>query len=88
MTLEAMPLGKPILCSKGADILELVAHGENGYVFPLDDATELTNLMQKFLDNPELIQAVGERSQQIMAQYRSQATAQCLAEVTKVVMSN
>lgn len=87
VTLEAMLLGKPILCSKGAGTSELVVHGENGYVFQPDNANELADLMQKFLDNPELIQAMGERSKQIMAQYTPQAAAACLAEVTKLVMA-
>ncbi|MBD1847829.1 glycosyltransferase family 4 protein [Cyanobacteria bacterium FACHB-63] len=87
VTLEAMLLGKPVLCSKGAGTSELVAHGESGYVFPPDSANELADLMQKFLDHPELIQIMGERSKQIMAQYTPQAAAECLAEVTKLVMA-
>lgn len=87
VTLEAMLLGKPILCSKGAGTSELVVHGENGYVFPPDNATELADLMQKFLDHPESIPAMGERSQEIMAQYTPKAAAKCLAQVTELVMA-
>lgn len=87
VTLEAMLLGKPILCSKGAGTSELVIHGENGYVFPPDHAAELADLMQKFLDHPETIPAMGERSQQIMAQYTPEAAAKCLAKVTELVMA-
>lgn len=88
VTLEAMLLGKPILCSKGAGTAELVVHGENGYVFTPDDPEKLADLMQKFLDEPGLIPAMGERSKQIMAQYTPVAAAQCLAEITKLVMAN
>ncbi|NJL43598.1 MAG: glycosyltransferase, partial [Pseudanabaena sp. SU_2_4] len=88
VTLEAMLLGKPILCSKGAGTAELVVHGENGYVFTPDDPDKLADLMQKFLDEPGLIPAMGERSKQIMAQYTPVAAAQCLAEITKLVMAN
>lgn len=87
VALEAMLLGKPILCSKGAGTSELVQHGENGYVFPPDNASELADLMQKFMDNPELIGVMGARSQQIMAKYTPQAAARCLAEVTERVMT-
>ncbi|MDX2230098.1 MAG: glycosyltransferase family 4 protein [Leptolyngbyaceae cyanobacterium bins.349] len=87
VTLEAMLLGKPILCSKGAGTSELVIHGENGYVFPPDHVSELADLMQKFLDHPESIPTMGARSQQIMAQYTPAAAAKCLAEVTKLVMA-
>uniref|UniRef100_B8HV95 Glycosyl transferase group 1 n=1 Tax=Cyanothece sp. (strain PCC 7425 / ATCC 29141) TaxID=395961 RepID=B8HV95_CYAP4 len=88
VTLEAMLLGKPILCSSGAGTAELVVEGENGYVFPPDDVQQLADLMQKFIDHPELISAMGERSQQIMAQYTPQAAAACLAKVTEFVMAN
>ena len=86
VTLEAMLLGKPILCSKGAGTSELVVHGENGYVFSPDNADELANLMQKFLDHPEIILKMGEKSQQIMEQYTPQSAAECLAQVTELVM--
>ncbi len=86
VTLEAMLLGKPILCSKGAGTSELVVQGENGYVFSPDNADELANLMQKFLDHPEIILKMGEKSQQIMEQYTPQAAAECLAQVTELVM--
>ncbi|WP_019502681.1 glycosyltransferase family 4 protein [Pseudanabaena sp. PCC 6802] len=88
VTLEAMLLGKPILCSQGAGTSELVVHGENGYVFAPDDPDKLADLMQKFLNEPDLIPAMGERSKQIMAQYTPVAAAQCLAEITKLVMTN
>jgi glycosyltransferase involved in cell wall biosynthesis len=85
VTLEAMLFGKPILCSKGAGTSELVAHGENGYIFQPNDADELANLMQKFLDSPDSIYWMGERSKQIMEQYTPVAAANCLAEITKLV---
>jgi glycosyltransferase involved in cell wall biosynthesis len=88
VTLEAMLLGKPILCSTGAGTAELVRSGENGYVFAPDDPTKLADLMQQFLDNPDLIPAMGDRSKQIMAEYTPVAAARCLAEVTKLVIAN
>lgn len=87
VTLEAMLLGKPILCSQGAGTSELVVNGENGYVFAPDALDELANLMQKFLDHPDLIDKMGEQSKQIMAQYTPVAAAKCLAEVTERVMA-
>jgi len=86
VTLEAMLLGKPILCSQGAGTSELVINGENGYVFATDAPEELANLMQKFLDSPDLISKMGEQSKQIMAQYTPVAAAKCLAQVTELVM--
>ncbi|NMF60548.1 glycosyltransferase family 4 protein [Pseudanabaena yagii] len=86
VTLEAMLLGKPILCSQGAGTSELIIDGENGYVFTPDDHNKLADLIQNFLDHPELIASMGDRSRQIMAQYNPVAAAQCLANVTNLVM--
>lgn len=88
VTLEAMLLGKPILCSSGAGTAELVVSGENGYVFAPEDPDKLADLMQLFLDDPALIPAMGARSQQIMAQYTPVVAAQCMANITKLVMTN
>jgi glycosyltransferase involved in cell wall biosynthesis len=88
VTLEAMLLGLPILCSTGAGTAELVVPGENGYVFAPDDAEQLADLMQRFLDKPALIATMGARSQQIMEQYTPVAAAQCMADITKLVMTN
>lgn len=88
VTLEAMLLGKPILCSSGAGTAELVVAGDNGYVFAPDDAHQLADLMQQFFDEPALIAKMGARSQQIMAQYTPVAAAQCMADITKLVMTN
>jgi glycosyltransferase involved in cell wall biosynthesis len=87
VTLEAMLLGKPVLCSKGAGTSELVVHGENGYVFTPDRPEELADLMQKFLDDPDSIPVMGARSRQIMAQYTPEAAATCLAQIAEIVMA-
>lgn len=87
VTLEAMLLGKPILCSSGAGTAEMVVNGKNGYIFAPDDPDRLADLMQKFLDNPDSILSMGKQSQQIMAQYTPVAAAQCLAQITDLVMS-
>ncbi|HEY9906864.1 MAG TPA: glycosyltransferase family 4 protein [Thermosynechococcaceae cyanobacterium] len=88
VTLEAMLLGKPILCSRGAGTSELVVNGENGYVFDPDNSNELADLMQTFLAHPETIAAMGKRSQQIMSQYTPISAAKCLAEVTELVIAS
>jgi glycosyltransferase involved in cell wall biosynthesis len=88
VTLEAMLLGKPILCSSGAGTAEMVLHGENGYIFAPNEPKQLADLMQTFLDNPETIRSMGERSKQIMAQCTPAAAAQCLAKVAELVMAS
>jgi glycosyltransferase involved in cell wall biosynthesis len=88
VTLEAMLLGKPILCSNGAGTSELVVPGENGFVFSPDDPDKLADLMQVFIEQPDSIHTMGERSKQIMAKYTPTAAATSLSEVTKLVTAN
>jgi glycosyltransferase involved in cell wall biosynthesis len=78
---EAMVFGKPVLCSKGAASCELIVSGENGYVFDPSQAQDLAEKMQVFLDNPDLIESMGERSRQLIARKTPETAAQGYVEV-------
>ena len=88
VVLEAMLLGKPILCSTGAGTAELVVHGENGYVFDPNQPEKLAELMRQLIDRPIVINGMGKRSQQIVSQYNAEAASKCLAQVTNLVLNN
>ncbi|MBE9126897.1 MULTISPECIES: glycosyltransferase family 4 protein [unclassified Coleofasciculus] len=81
VALEAMVFGKPVLCSKWAGAAEMVVEGENGYIFDPYHPQELAVLMRRFLDHPDLITSMGERSQQLIAQTTPQTAAQSFVEV-------
>lgn len=85
---EAMVFGKPILCSSGANSCELIAEGENGYIFDPKAPQELASAMQRFLDNPDLIKSMGERSRQLIAQQTPESAAQGYVEVTSFLMDH
>lgn len=85
---EAMVFGKPILCSNGAAAYELIAEGENGYIFDPHDPPALAEAMRRFLDHPELIKSMGERSRQIIAKTTPESAAQAYIEVTSFLMGN
>ena len=85
---EAMVFGKPILCSNGAASCELIVSGENGYIFEPSSAKELADKMQIFLDNPDLIESMGERSRQIISQKTPETAAKAYLEVTSFLMEN
>jgi glycosyltransferase involved in cell wall biosynthesis len=85
---EAMVFGKPVLCSNGAASCELIVSGENGYIFEPSSAKELAGKMQIFIDNPDLIESMGERSRQIISQKTPETAAKAYVEVTSFVREN
>ena len=66
VSLEAMSLGKAILCSKYAGTSELVIDGENGFIFDPKDVTNFTKLMLKFVNSHTLSKKFGCKSIDIM----------------------
>ncbi|MFB2875318.1 glycosyltransferase family 4 protein [Floridanema aerugineum] len=83
---EAMVIGKAILCSKCAGAFEIVADGENGYIFDPYDPEKLAQLMSRMISDPELVSSMGKKSQQLMTQYTPKAAAEFLAKVTTTVL--
>ena len=89
VVLEAMVLGKAILCSKWAGASELVTDGENGYRFDPYKPEQVAELMRQFINNPQIAIPMGEKSQQLMKnKYTPQAAAKSLAEVTSFVLGD
>lgn len=87
VVLEAMALGKPVLCSHLAGASELIIEGRNGYCFDPRDAQATAEAMLRFIQDPHLIQALGTQAQQLMVQkYNPEAAADFLAEVTAAVL--
>jgi glycosyltransferase involved in cell wall biosynthesis len=85
VVLEAMILGKPVLCSKGAGAVEMVIDGENGYRFAANDAKELAAIMSRFINDPTLVNVMGQKSQQLIAQHTPTIAATFLAKVASCV---
>lgn len=81
VAVEAMMFGKPILCSKRAGAAEMVVDGENGYVFDPQDTKKFAELMGKFIENPALINQMGEESKQLMASHTPADVSKFLATV-------
>ncbi|MCU0527267.1 MAG: glycosyltransferase family 4 protein, partial [Elainella sp. Prado103] len=81
VVLEAMLLGKPVLCSLGAGSSELVMDGENGYRFEPQQPEILAGQMQQFIDHPDQAAQMGDRAQQLMQAHTPTIAAQFLADV-------
>ena len=88
VVLEAMVLGKPILCSKLAGASELIQEGENGYCFDPHEAETLAQLMRHFIDTPTLAASMGQKSEALMAQYTPEKAAQFLADVASFTLGS
>lgn len=86
--LEAMAFGQAILCSKWAGASELMVDGENGYLFEPQAPETLAELMRHFIDNLGLVSSMGDKSQQLIAQYTPETAAQFMTEVTHFVLDN
>lgn len=82
---EAMAFGKPVLCSQWAGATEVVAEGENGYIFDPHDVEQLATLMRRFIDRPSLIEEMGDRSKQLAADLTPQSAAEFFCELTTTI---
>ncbi len=85
---EAMAFGKPILCSQWAGAKEIVEDGQNGYVFDPFDPEALAELMKKLIDSPELIERLGQRSQEIAATLTPEKATSAFFNVVAEVLLN
>ncbi|NER78920.1 MAG: glycosyltransferase family 4 protein [Leptolyngbya sp. SIO1D8] len=85
--LEAMVLGKPILCSCWAGASELIQDGQNGYCFDPHHPGELAEKMQKIITEPDLVHKMGNQSITVMSQYTPGAAADFLVNVADFAMA-
>lgn len=86
VVLEAMVLGKPVICSQWAGAVELIEDGINGYRFDPQQPTKLAEIMTHLIQQPQLADEMGAAAREHMKHYSPEAAAQFLAEVTDVVL--
>ncbi|MEQ9619040.1 MAG: glycosyltransferase family 4 protein [Deltaproteobacteria bacterium] len=88
VVLEAMAFANPVVCSELAGSVEMVKDGENGYRFnPAHDKPEvLSNILRKFIDDPDLIQRMGEKSKKIASLHTPEAAANYMKYVIEFVL--
>lgn len=63
--LEAMAMGRPIITTDAPGCRETVVDGENGYLVPIKSVDALVAAMEKFIETPSLIKAMGKKSREI-----------------------
>jgi glycosyltransferase involved in cell wall biosynthesis len=57
--LEAFATGTPVVVSRLGGMAELVTDGVNGFQFEAGDAGDLARVLQRFIDQPDLVRALG-----------------------------
>ena len=62
--LEAMASGKPVIACRGQGIDEIIQHGNNGWLIPVDGLEELVQGLHVLLANPELRAQIGQAARQ------------------------
>lgn len=66
VTMEAMATGLPVVAVNAMALPELVRHGENGYLFELDDADALAEHLIQIFSDPGLRKKMGDRSMEMI----------------------
>jgi glycosyltransferase involved in cell wall biosynthesis len=62
--LEAMACGRPAIACSGQGIEEIIHHGSNGWLIPIDGLDELVQGLQVLLGNAELRSRIGAAARQ------------------------
>lgn len=86
VVLEAMLMGKVVLCSTGAGTAELIVNGENGYRFSPNQPQELAAAMQRLIEDPSQLPAMAQRSKDIMTAYSPEKAGLFLSQVAASVL--
>lgn len=63
--LEAMAMGRAVITTDAPGCRETVVDGDNGFLVPVKDADALAQAMLRFIEQPELIAQMGQRSRSI-----------------------
>lgn len=62
--LEAMASAKPVIACEGQGIGEIIRHGENGWLIPIDGVKEMAEALVRLLGSSELRTRIGNNARQ------------------------
>ena len=64
-TQEAMAMGRPVITTDTVGCRETVVEGVNGFLVPVRNPIALAAAMERFIQNPDLIQSMGRESRRL-----------------------
>lgn len=64
-TQEAMAMARPVITTDVPGCRETVIHGVNGFLVPTRDVGSLARAMERFIQEPELIERLGKESRRL-----------------------
>lgn len=62
VTIEAMKMSMPVIGTNTGGTPELIEEGDTGWLFQYSDYISLSQQMQKFIDNPKILQEMGMKA--------------------------
>ena len=88
VVLEAMSFAKPVVCSELAGAMEMVKNGVNGFTFnpSRDKPEELSGIIRRFVDNPNLISEMGKKSKRMALSHTPEIVANDLKYIIEFVL--
>lgn len=79
--LQAMQLGKPIICTESKTVEDYIKNGENGFIIK-KDAKELINKIEELYNNKELYQKMSQNEKNIFEEnFSSKSLGKQVAEI-------
>ncbi len=86
--LESMAMGKPVVASRVGGIPDLVEHGINGLLVTPGDTQELTDALQKILNDKKLAQRLGKEGQKrVKEQFSADVMVQSIEKVYRELLT-
>src|ERR1019366_9774264 len=87
--LEAMSCGKPVIGCRGQGIDEVIEHGKNGWLIPVDGLEELVQGLSVLLGSPELRTRIGTVARQtVLEKLTLSQQAQHLARIYRQAIAS
>jgi glycosyltransferase involved in cell wall biosynthesis len=63
--LEAMSMGRPVITTDAPGCRETVQEGRNGFLVQVRDVKALVRAIEKFINDPQLINEMGKQSRKV-----------------------